>query len=640
MIVVIAPDSFKGSLSSVEVAEALAKGWRKERPRDRLRLRPLADGGEGTLAAIETAGGWSSRTARASDPLARPISARWLRSKDGSRAVVEMAQASGLSRVAPDERDPIGATSLGTGELLRAVLDAGIREVTLGIGGSATTDGGAGLLRALGATITDDGTRTTVDLSALDPRLDELELTVASDVTNPLVGPIGAAATYGPQKGASPSDVATLDARNGRLADALEVLLGHRLRDEPGAGAAGGVGFALLCLRERLQRLEFRPGVEVVMELTGFAAALDKADLVITGEGRIDAQTAFGKTAAGVAVAAREHGVRCIAVGGSVEVAGGIAIRRLKAQAIRVWQRPVPLDVAIAAGARPLVSCGARLARTLAIKPKRPTRPRRRSKRRIDPIKAWVGGLDRTRPRLANDVLDALASLYGRPSWERRLDPTSELVLTILTQSTADVNAEQAFVALRKAYPGTGPVERHVPGLGWGGGGLPDGVAPDWAAVEAAPYEELVEVIRPGGLPFQKARSIQAALRTICERRGDHSLEFLADTPALEARDWLTSIPGVGKKTASVLLLFAFGMPLMPVDRHVERVSRRVGLLPTRATVEDAHDYFLALLEPDQMHEAHVNLIHHGRVVCQAQRPKHEICPLRARCRFVDPRAP
>ena len=640
MIVVIAPDSFKGSLSSVEVAEALAKGWRKERPRDRLRLRPLADGGEGTLAAIETAGGWSSRTNRVGDPLGRPISARWLRSKDGERAVIEMAQASGLSLVAADQRDPIGATSVGTGELLRAVLDAGIRGVTLGIGGSATTDGGAGLLQALGAAISDDGTTATVDLSSLDPRLGELELTVASDVTNPLLGPVGAAATYGPQKGASPADVATLDARNERLADALEGALGQRVRDEPGAGAAGGVGFALLCLREHLRRLEFRPGVEVVMELTGFDAALDKADLVITGEGRIDAQTAFGKTAAGVAVAARARSVRCIAVGGSVEVAGGIAIRKLKAQAIRVWQRPVPLDVAIAAGARPLVSCGARLARTLAIKPKKAARPRRRSKRRIDPIKAWVTRLDRTRPRLVGDVLDGLASLYGRPTWERRLDPTSELVLTILTQSTADVNAEQAFVALRRAYPGSGPVERHAPGLGWGGHGLPDGVEPDWHAVEAAPYEELVEVIRPGGLPFQKAKSIQAALGTIRERRGDHSLEFLAELPPLEAREWLTSIPGIGKKTASVLLLFAFGMPLVPVDRHVERVSRRVGLLPERATVEDAHDYFLALVQPDQMLEAHVNLIHHGRVVCESQRPKHELCPLRARCRFVDPKAP
>ena len=640
MIVVLAPDSFKGSLTSIEVAEALAKGWRKARPRDRILMRPLADGGEGTLVAIEAAGGWTSRSAPASDPLGRPISARWLRSKDGLQAVVEMAQASGLSLVYEADRDAIAATSLGTGEVLKAVLDAGIRKITVGIGGSATTDGGAGLLTALGATISDDGSTPTVDLGGLDPRLGELELTVASDVTNPLLGPTGAAATYGPQKGASAADVELLDARNARFADALEAASGRTERDTPGAGAAGGVGFALLCLRDRLAGLEFRPGVEVVMELTGFEQALDNADLVITGEGRIDAQTAFGKTAAGVATKAHEHGVRCIGIGGSVDAAGSLAMRRLKAQVFRVWMRPVPLNQAIAAGTRPIVTAAARMARLMAIKPKRPARPKRRSKRRIDPIKAWVRRLEKTRPNLALDMLDGLASVYGRPGWERRLDPTSELVLTILTQNSADVNAEHAYVLLRQAYPGSGPVVHHAPGQGWGGEGLPDGIDPDWAAVEAAPYEELVEVIRPGGLPNQKAKGIQSALRSIRERRGDHSLEFLAGMAPLEARDWLTSIPGIGKKTASVLLLFAFDMPLVPVDRHVERVSRRVGLLPAKATSDDAHDYFLALVEPDRMHEAHVNLIHHGRVVCHAQRPAHEICPLRERCRFVDPKAP
>lgn len=640
MIIVIAPDSFKGTLTSVEVADALAKGWKKARPRDRLRLRPLADGGEGTLAALETAGGWTSQTVAATDPIGRSIRARWLRSRDGERAVVEMAQASGLSRLSERELDAIAATSLGTGEVLRAALDAGIRKVTIGIGGSATTDGGAGLLQALGARMTDDGSATSVDLAGLDPRLAELDLTVASDVTNPLLGPTGAAATYGPQKGASLADVDMLDARNRRLADGLEAAIGRHERDTPGAGAAGGVGFALLCLRDRLASLAFRPGVEVVMELTGFDAALDGADLVITGEGRIDAQTAFGKTAAGVAARARERGVRCIAVGGSVDAAGSLAIRRLKGTAFRVWQRPVPLEEAMAAGVRPIVTAAARMAKLLAIKPKAKARPKRRSKRKIDPVKAWTRRLERTRPNLVDDALDGLAAVYGRPSWERRLDPTSELVLTILTQNTADVNAEHAFVLLRQAYPGSGPAEHHAPGQGWGGEGLPDGVAPDWMAVEAAPYEELVEVIRPGGLPNQKARGIQAALRILRERRGDHSLEFLAELPVLEARDWLTSIPGIGKKTASVVLLFSFGMPLVPVDRHVERVSRRVGLLPAAASADAAHDYFLALVAADRMHEAHVNLIHHGRVVCHSQRPAHEICPLRNRCRFVDAAAP
>jgi len=272
--------------------------------------------------------------------------------------------------------------------------------------------------------------------------------------------------------------------------------------------------------------------------------------------------------------------------------------------------------------------------------PKKATPRKARKRRKPDPIKAWVTRLDRTRPGIVPYVLDGLATLYGHPAWQRRLDPTSELILTILTQSTADVNAEHAFEALRLAYPSTGPVERHVPGPGWGGAGLPDGRAPDWFAVELAPYDELVEVIRPGGLPFAKAKSIQATLRTIREQRGDHSLEFLGDLPAAEARDWLTKIPGIGKKTASVLLLFSFGMPLMPVDRHVERVSRRIGLLPRETAHTDPHDVFLAMLQPDQVYEAHVNLIRHGRLVCEALRPKHELCPVRERCRFVDPKAP
>jgi endonuclease-3 len=275
-----------------------------------------------------------------------------------------------------------------------------------------------------------------------------------------------------------------------------------------------------------------------------------------------------------------------------------------------------------------------------ATKPRPKHRPKRRKRRAPDPVKAWVKRLDRTRPNLVRDVLDGLATIHGHPAWERRLDPTSELILTILTQNSADINAEKAFEALRAAYPSGLPAERHVPGPGWGGGGLSEGAPPDWVAVEAAPLEELVEVIRPGGLPNQKARGIRATLQAIRERRGGHSLEFLADMPALEARDWLTGITGIGKKTASVLLMFSFGMPLMAVDRHVDRVSHRVGLLPKKASADDAHDYFLAMLQPDEVYEAHVNLIRHGRLICQARRPKHELCPLLPRCRFVDPKAP
>jgi endonuclease-3 len=272
-----------------------------------------------------------------------------------------------------------------------------------------------------------------------------------------------------------------------------------------------------------------------------------------------------------------------------------------------------------------------------------PTVPKKRrpKKRKFsNPGASYAKRLERYRPGLVRFTLDGLAGLYGRPVWERRLDPTSELILTILTQNSADVNAEVAFEALRQAYPSGLPIETHRPGAGWGGVGLPSGAPPDWAAVEFAPLPELTDVIRPGGLANQKAPRLQATLRKIREERGDYSLEFLGSMTALEARDWLTQIDGIGKKTASVLLLFSFGLPLMPIDRHVERVALRVGLLPRKATVDEAHDLFLGVFQPDEMYEAHVNLIQHGRKVCHAQRPDHDACPLRVRCRFVDPKAP
>lgn len=361
MRVLIAPDSYKGTLTSVEVARALAEGWRRARPDDDVRLAPLADGGEGTLVAIEAARGWQRREATVRDPLGRAIRAAWLVRDDGQAGVIEMATASGLSRVAADDRDARRATSLGTGDLVRDALDAGIRDIVLGIGGSATTDGAAGLLAALGADVAP--ALDAVDLAGLDPRLAELRLRVACDVTNPLLGEHGAAAVYGPQKGANPEDVRRLDARLERWADALESATGRRERETPGAGAAGGVGFGLLCLADRLASLELRPGVELVMEAAGFDEALQDADLVLTGEGRVDGQTAFGKTALGVARRAHAAGVPCIAVGGSVTQEGVEALASVGARAVGASEPPLPLAEAIAAGAAPLVACGERLAR-------------------------------------------------------------------------------------------------------------------------------------------------------------------------------------------------------------------------------------------------------------------------------------
>ena len=364
--VLIAPDSFKGSLTSVEVARALAEGWARARPDDRLVLAPLADGGEGTLVAIQAAGGWTWQEAASHDPLGRPLIARWLRSADGTRAVVELAAASGLSRLAPAERDPAAASTYGTGEVLRAALDAGVRRIDLGVGGSATTDGGLGVLAALGLGMTIEP-EVVVHLDELDPRLAEVALRIACDVTNPLLGPRGAAAVYGPQKGASPVQVGELDAALARWADALESATGRRERDTPGAGAAGGTTFGLACLRDRFASFAIVPGIELAMDAADFAAKLAGADLVLTGEGRIDGQTAFGKTALGVARRAAGAGVGCIAVGGGVESDGIAALAAVGAVAVPVTERPQSMEDALAAGAAPLVRCGERLARLISL---------------------------------------------------------------------------------------------------------------------------------------------------------------------------------------------------------------------------------------------------------------------------------
>ena len=375
--VLVAPDSFKGSLTSVQVARALADGWRRARPDDEILLCPLADGGEGTLAAIEAAGGWLRQTVEVSDPLSRSIAAAWLRSDDGTRAVIEMAEASGLSRVAPAERDAGQATSHGTGGLITAALDEGVRVITLGIGGSATTDGGQGILDALGVVAREwDGDQMTpggeylgrlrsVDVGGLDPRLGEIRLEVACDVSNPLLGPTGAAAVYGPQKGASPQLVEELDAGLAHWADLLDAATGRAERLTPGAGAAGGVGFALLSIQDRFRSFALRPGIDLVMDATEFQDRLGRADLVITGEGRIDAQTAFGKTALGVARRAQAAGVPCVAVGGGVEPDGIDALAEVGAVAVPVVERPQTVEEAMAAGTAPVIRCGERLARLI-----------------------------------------------------------------------------------------------------------------------------------------------------------------------------------------------------------------------------------------------------------------------------------
>ncbi|MEO8625685.1 MAG: hypothetical protein ABI452_03205 [Candidatus Limnocylindrales bacterium] len=259
-----------------------------------------------------------------------------------------------------------------------------------------------------------------------------------------------------------------------------------------------------------------------------------------------------------------------------------------------------------------------------------------------DPVKSWVKRLDRARPALMDDTLAAMRQMYGTPTWQRVYDPTSELVLTMLSANSADINAEKAFDLLCRRWPAQGkPGNDVTPRFrsGWGGVGISEATA-DWAAVEFADIGELTDVIRPGGLANQKAPRIQAALRHIREARTDYSLEFLGDLTPADALAWLTQVNGIGRKTASVVLLFSFGKPLMPVDRHIERVAMRIGMIPQKFTAEQMHDMLQAQLTERDVHQAHVNLITHGRQTCHAQRPEHERCAIADRCRFFNPKAP
>lgn len=373
--VLVTPDSFKGTFSSVAVVQALAEGWQRVRPEDEADLLPLADGGEGTLDAVEASGGWLRLPAAARDPLMRPLSASFLRR--GEWALVELASASGLSRLRPEGRDALAASTFGTGQVLAAAIGLGCRDIVLGLGGSATTDGGSGLLAALGARFLDAAgvelpaggaalaDLASVDLSGMPDVLADVRLTVASDVTNPLLGELGAAATYGPQKGANEADVARLDVALARYADVMEAATGTSLRASVGSGAAGGTTFGLAAVADRFAAFDVRPGVDVVMELTGFAERLDGAQVVVTGEGRVDAQTAYGKTAMGVAQRARSVGVPVICVGGGVTSDGAALMAGLGAVTVAVSERPVSLDEAVAAGAEPIRRAGERAARLL-----------------------------------------------------------------------------------------------------------------------------------------------------------------------------------------------------------------------------------------------------------------------------------
>jgi len=332
MRIVIAPDSYKESLSALEVATAIEAGFREVFPdADYLKL-PLADGGEGTVAALVAATGGRLVEVAVTGPLGEAVRAFYGLTGDGQTAVIEMAAACGLALVAPERRNPLLTTTRGTGELIRAALDTGARHLIIGIGGSATNDGGAGMLQALGVKLQDHDGREIgfgggrladlerIDTSGMDPRLQACRIEAACDVDNPLTGPKGASAVFGPQKGATPEMVAQLEANLAHYAGLISRDLGLRVDQVPGAGAAGGIGAALLAFCGA----QLRPGIEIVMEASGLEACVQDADLVITGEGRIDSQTIHGKTPIGVARMAKRHGKPVIGIAGCLSVDAGV----------------------------------------------------------------------------------------------------------------------------------------------------------------------------------------------------------------------------------------------------------------------------------------------------------------------------
>lgn len=326
MKIVIAPDSFKDSLSAEGVATAIALGLAEVWPQAQLVKCPMADGGEGTVESVLAACDGQLRSTRVQGPFGTAVDAHWGWLPESHTAIIEMAEASGLQLVPVGKRDACTSSTVGTGELIRAALDAGARRIILAIGGSATNDAGAGALQALGLRLLDEDGQPLIpgglalarlahiDLSELDLRLAQVRFEIAADVNNPLCGPQGASAIFGPQKGATPEQVQQLDQALGHFARLCAQILAKDVSEEPGSGAAGGLGFAA----KAFFGAQFRPGVEVVAELVGLADAVRDADLVITGEGRFDAQTLRGKTPFGVARIAHQHGVPVIVIAGTL----------------------------------------------------------------------------------------------------------------------------------------------------------------------------------------------------------------------------------------------------------------------------------------------------------------------------------
>ena len=371
MRIVVAPDSYKGSVSALGVAQAMEWGIRRVFPDAEVRKIPIADGGEGTVEALVAATHGSLRRMDVTGPFGERIAAHWGILGDGQTAVVEMAAASGLPLVPEERRDPRIATTRGTGELLRAALDAGLREILIGIGGSATNDGGVGMAQSLGVKFLDaDGRElpdggaalsrlARIDLSGLDPRLKDCRITVACDVDNPLCGPRGASAVFGPQKGATPEIVAELDAALSHFSSIARQATGRAVAELPGAGAAGGLGAGLMFFSPA----KLLPGVEIVLEAFNFVGVVEGAAFVMTGEGRTDFQTAFGKAPVGVAKVAKQCKVPVFCLSGGLGDGAGDVLAQGIDAVMSICDRPLTLDTCMKTGGALIESAAERLCR-------------------------------------------------------------------------------------------------------------------------------------------------------------------------------------------------------------------------------------------------------------------------------------
>ncbi|GAA5101006.1 glycerate kinase [Wohlfahrtiimonas larvae] len=371
MHIVIAPDSFKESLSALEIANIVEQGFQSVFPEATFSKIPVADGGEGTLQAIVDAKDGRLVAVEVNDPLQRKVTAHYGLIDNDSVAIIEMATASGLTLLSTHERNPLITTTYGTGELIRHALDHGAKKIILAIGGSATNDGGTGMLQALGAQFLDHNQQPlsaggaalqqlhTIDLSNFDARIQECEFEIACDVDNPLVGERGASAIFGPQKGATEENVQTLDSALDHYADIATTLFNEDHRFARGAGAAGGMGFAALAFLKG----QLKPGIRIVIDIVNLADAVKNADLVITGEGKIDRQTIFGKTPIGVAKTAKKFGKPVIGIAGSLGHDAHYVHDHGIDTVFTVTQRPETLEKALKDTADNLLS----LSRNIAI---------------------------------------------------------------------------------------------------------------------------------------------------------------------------------------------------------------------------------------------------------------------------------